>query len=62
MIFVETCLFTRRVKELLDDDAYAAFQARLIKHPEEGDIIEGTGGLRKIRVQPRDTAGAVAPG
>ena len=50
MIFVETHLFTRRVKELLDDDAFAAFQMYLVEHPEEGDIIEGTGGLRKIRV------------
>jgi len=50
MIFVETHLFTRRVKELLDDDAYAAFQMYLADHPEEGDVIEGSVGLRKIRV------------
>lgn len=52
MIFIETAIFTRRVKELLDDDAYAAFQQHLARFPEAGDVIEGTGtgGLRKIRV------------
>lgn len=50
MIFVETPLFTRRVKELLDDDAYGEFQGFLRDNPEAGDLIEGTGGLRKMRV------------
>lgn len=50
MIFIETPLFTRRVKELLDDDAYGDFQALLRENPEAGDLIEGTGGLRKVRV------------
>jgi len=43
-------LFTRRIVELLDDDSYARFQAMLIRNPEAGDVIQGTGGLRKIRV------------
>lgn len=50
MIFIETPLFTRRVKELLDDDAYSKFQALLRENPDAGDLIEGTGGLRKVRV------------
>lgn len=50
MIFIETPVFTRRVKALLDDDAYSAFQAFLRENPEAGDVIEGTGGLRKVRV------------
>lgn len=50
MIFVETPVFTRRVRELLDDDAYGELQARLRENPEIGDLIEGTGGLRKVRV------------
>jgi len=50
MVFVETPLFTRRVVELLDDDSYARFQAMLIRDPDAGDVIQGTGGLRKIRV------------
>ena len=50
MIFVETHVFTERVKELLDDETYAGFQAYLAEYPQAGDVIEGTGGLRKIRV------------
>ena len=50
MIFIETPVFTRRLQELLDDDVYAEFQVKLAKHPHAGDLIEGTGGIRKIRV------------
>lgn len=50
MIFVETRIFTRRVKELLDDDTYAAFQKQLVVSPSIGDVIEGTGGIRKTRI------------
>lgn len=50
MIFIETPVFTRRLRELLDDDTYAAFQADLMKNPDAGDLIEGTGGIRKVRV------------
>jgi hypothetical protein len=31
MIFIETPVFTQRLRELLDDDTYAAFQADLMK-------------------------------
>ncbi|HJE69988.1 type II toxin-antitoxin system RelE/ParE family toxin [Pseudomonas oryzihabitans] len=50
MIFIETPVFTRLVKELLEDDAYAAFQRELAQNPTAGDVIRDTGGLRKIRV------------
>lgn len=50
MIFIETPVFTRRLRELLDDDTYAAFQADLMKNPDAGDLIEGTGGIRRVRV------------
>ena len=50
MVFIETPLFTKRVKAILDDDSYAAFQHHLADQPTAGDVIEGTGGLRKIRV------------
>ncbi len=50
MIFIETPIFTRRVKELLDDDSYGSFQEALVLAPSAGDVIEGTGGIRKIRV------------
>lgn len=50
MIFIETPVFTKRARELLDDDTYAAFQRQLAVCPELGDLIEGTGGLRKVRL------------
>jgi hypothetical protein len=50
MIFIETSVFTRRVREFLDDDAYATFQKQLVANPSIGDVIEGTGGVRKARV------------
>lgn len=37
-------------RSLLGDDDYSTFQAMLRDAPEAGDLIEGTGGLRKIRV------------
>ena len=49
MIFVETTIFTRQVKELLLDEKYRLLQAVLANHPEMGQIIPSGGGLRKIR-------------
>lgn len=34
---------------LLSDDEYSALQEHLVAHPDAGDVIAGTGGLRKIR-------------
>ena len=48
MLFIETSTFTRQLPRHLDDD-YAALQAFLSVHPEAGDVIRGTGGVRKIR-------------
>ena len=50
MIFIETPVFTRRAIELLDHDAYLHLQLQLVADPRAGDVIEGSGGVRKIRV------------
>lgn len=50
MIFIETQIFTKQINDLVSDDEYALFQAALARNPEAGDIIQGTGGLRKIRL------------
>jgi hypothetical protein len=47
--FVETKVFSKRIDGLISDDELAAFQVELAKNPEKGPVIEGTGGLRKIR-------------
>lgn len=49
MVFVETRHFTKWVDSLLDDDSYAELQAFLAIHPEAGNIMRGTGGIRKVR-------------
>lgn len=47
--FVETKLFTRLVQGYLSEAEYAELQNFLIEHPEAGDIIPGSGGVRKLR-------------
>ena len=49
MVFIEATLFTKRVKDYLSDEQYTAMQNLLIQDPAAGDLIPGTGGLRKIR-------------
>ena len=49
MRFVETSVFTRRITDALLDDDYRLVQEALLRRPEQGDLIEGTGGVRKLR-------------
>ena len=48
--FIETSIFTKQIKALATDDVLRALQTELIAQPEKGDLIQGTGGLRKIRM------------
>jgi mRNA-degrading endonuclease RelE of RelBE toxin-antitoxin system len=47
--FVETKLFTRLIDDLLSDEEFAALQLSLAVNPDAGDVIKGTGGVRKLR-------------
>ena len=49
MRFVETHVFTAALRRHLDDERYRQLQIALILRPEQGPIIKGSGGLRKIR-------------
>jgi hypothetical protein len=49
MVFIESAMFTRQVRELLTDEEYADLQWHLALHPEAGDVIQNAGGLRKVR-------------
>ena len=49
MLFIETSEFTKHLRSHLDDDSYAALQVFLSAYPDAGDIIRGSGGIRKIR-------------
>ncbi len=46
---VETPEFIRRVEKLLDDDEREALIGFLAANPTAGDLIPGTGGVRKLR-------------
>jgi hypothetical protein len=41
--------FTRLVDEYLSDEEYSALQWALVANPQAGDLVRGTGGVRKIR-------------
>ena len=49
MVFIESPVFTRQAAELLDDEDYSELQQFLVTQPNAGDLIQGNGGLRKIR-------------
>ena len=49
MEFIETKAFTKRALEFFEDGHYGLFQAGLVANPEAGDVIPGSGGIRKIR-------------
>jgi len=49
MKFIETPIFTRALKNLLTDEEYRTLQLVLLLRPEQGPLIKGGGGLRKIR-------------
>ncbi len=49
MKFIETPIFTETVQALLEDDEYKSLQVALLLRPEQGSIIPGSGGLRKVR-------------
>ncbi len=48
-LFVELPAFERHRARYLDDEAFGDLQLSLISHPEAGDVIPDTGGLRKLR-------------
>jgi hypothetical protein len=49
LTFVETKLFTQLVLNYFSDDEYAALQNAIVANPEAGDVIKGSGGVRKLR-------------
>ena len=60
--FVEVPLFTRRWKEIgLGNEELYALQLMLLKDPESGPVMEGTGGIRKVRfpLENRGKSGSV---
>lgn len=51
MEFLEASGFTRTVYRYMDEDGLRELQARLAENPVAGDVVPGTGGFRKARVE-----------
>jgi len=47
--FIELPAFDRHRTDYLTDAQFSELQITLMKNPEAGDLIQGTGGLRKLR-------------
>lgn len=46
--FVETPVFTRLIEEMGSRALLKKIQDEILQYPEMGDVIPGTGGIRKI--------------
>ena len=46
---VETFAFLRQAQPIWTDDERAALVDYMARNPESGDVIPGTGGIRKVR-------------
>ena len=49
MTFIETPIFARSIRRLLSAEQYRSLQLALLLRPEQGDVMIGGGGLRKLR-------------
>lgn len=49
MVIIETSIFTKKITSLLNDEEYRSLQNLVLETPSIGDIIQGSGGIRKIR-------------
>ena len=49
MEFIETSLFSKLVYQYLEEDEYSALQHYLLLYPDNGALVPGSGGVRKIR-------------
>lgn len=49
MEIIETPIFTKLIIDLISDDSYSLLQEELAENPEKGKLLEGGGGIRKIR-------------
>jgi hypothetical protein len=47
--FVEAPAFSRHRDDYLDDEGMRELQQSIVLNPEAGDLIPGTGGIRKLR-------------
>ena len=49
MEFIEATSFTKYVYTYLSEDEYVGLQSFLLQYPEAGNVVTGSGGVRKLR-------------
>ena len=49
LTIIESKLFTSLIQQYLPDDEYSALQQALVAKPDAGEVIRGSGGVRKLR-------------
>ena len=47
--FIESSIFERILPVYLDDDEYSELQQFLMQNPKAGELVPGSGGVRKVR-------------
>jgi len=47
--FIEAAAFTKYVYDYLSEEEYVGLQSFLLQYPEVGNVVRGTGGIRKVR-------------
>ena len=50
MLFIETSIFTKQIKDLVSDEEYRQLQQDLLVQPDRGDLIKNGGGIAKYVV------------
>jgi mRNA-degrading endonuclease RelE of RelBE toxin-antitoxin system len=49
MVFIEASAFTKLIYTYLSEDEYLGLQNFLLQYPETGNVVPGSGGVRKVR-------------
>ena len=49
MVIIETSIFSKIISGLLSEEEYRELQNNIVESPSVGDIIKGSGGIRKLR-------------
>jgi mRNA-degrading endonuclease RelE of RelBE toxin-antitoxin system len=49
MIFIEATTFTKLLPKYLNNEEYRGFQTYLMQKPNAGDLVKGSGSVRKVR-------------
>lgn len=49
MEVIQTTVFEKVIGRFISDEEYRHLEATIVQYPEKGDIIPGSGGIRKLR-------------